>query len=87
MNAKKAIELGFADEILTDEKTVADVPAFAFSSKAVEAALINKLTAKATPVAQAVPKEEPKADPSAEPEVKRGRSVSELMDRLNLMKH
>lgn len=87
MNAKKAIELGFADEILTDEKTVADVPAFAFSSKAVEAALINKLTAKATPVAQAVPKEEPKADPPAEPEVKRGRSVSELMDRLNLMKH
>ena len=87
MNAKKAIELGFADEILTDEKTVADVPAFAFSSKAVEAALINKLTAKAKPVAKAAPQQEQKVETPAEPEVKRGRSVNELMDRLNLMKH
>lgn len=85
MNAKKAIELGFADEILTDEKTVADVPAFAFSSKAVELALINKITAKAKPVVEDKPKAEPKVEPKTE--IKRGRAVSDLMERLNLMKH
>lgn len=84
MNAKKAIELGFADEILTDDKTVADVPPFAFSSKAVEATLINKITAKAKPVVKAEPKAEPKVEGKTEP--KSGRPVSELMERLNLMK-
>ena len=88
MNAKKAIELGFADEILTDEKlATAEVPAFAFSSKAVEAALMNKITAKAKPVVKAETKPKAKTEAPAEPEVKRGRSVAELMDRLNLMKH
>lgn len=44
MNAKKAVELGFADGMLTDEKRAADEPeAYAFSAKAVDAALINKL--------------------------------------------
>lgn len=85
MNAKKAIELGFADDILTDEKTVADVPAFAFSSKAVEEALVNKITAKAKPVVKDEPKAEPKEEPKTEPT--HGRSVSELMERLNLMKY
>lgn len=49
MNAKKAIELGFADGILTDEKVATDVAAFSFSSKAVEMALVGKLTAKVQP--------------------------------------
>ena len=85
MNAKKAIELGFADDILTDEKLAdAEVPAFAFSSKAVEATLINKITAKAKPVVKDEPKAEPKVEAKTEP--KSGRPVSELMDRLNLMK-
>ena len=75
MNAKKAIELGLADDILTDEKLTAEVPAYAFSGKAAEAALLNKLTAKTAP-----PKE-----PTA-PEEKPGRSVNELMERLNLIK-
>jgi ATP-dependent Clp protease protease subunit len=75
MNAKKAIELGFADDILTDEKLTAEVPAYAFSGKAAEAALLNKLTAKTAP-----PKE-----PAASEE-KPGRSVKELMERLNLIK-
>ena len=44
MNAKKAIELGFADGMLTDEKHTAEPEAYAFSAKAVDAALINKLT-------------------------------------------
>ncbi len=46
MNANKAIELGFADDILTDEKLNAEIPAYAFSGKAVQMALVNKLTAK-----------------------------------------
>ena len=75
MNAKKAIELGLADDILTAEKLTAEVPAYAFSGKAAEAALLNKLTAKTAP-----PKE-----PTA-PEEKPGRSVNELMERLNLIK-
>lgn len=44
MNAKKAIELGFADGMLTDEKhTANDTEAYAFSACAVDMALINKL--------------------------------------------
>ena len=83
MNAKKAIELGFADDILTDEKTVADVPAYAFSGKAVENALMNKITAKAKTAAKAA-----KPEPAQEqPKPEHGRSVSELMDRLNLLKN
>ncbi len=44
MNANKAIELGFADDILEDEKrSTADIAAFAFSGKAAEISLLNKL--------------------------------------------
>ena len=46
MNAKRAIELGFADGMLMDEKVTAEMPAFEFSDRAVETALINKITAK-----------------------------------------
>ena len=88
MNAKKAIELGFADDILTDEKLAdAEVPAFAFSSKAVEAKLMNKISAKVKPAVKAEAKPQAKTETPVAPEVKRGRSVAELMDRLNLMKH
>ena len=46
MNANKAIELGFADDILEDgKKNVADVPAYAFSGKATENQLMNKMVA------------------------------------------
>lgn len=77
MNAKKAIELRFADGMLEDEKKMsADVGAYQFSSKQVENALLNKITEK-TQVS------EPK---KVELEVT-GRSVDELMDRLNLMKY
>ena len=47
MNANKAVELGFADGVLEDEKTVAEIPAYAFSRKSVQAALMNKITARA----------------------------------------
>lgn len=80
MNANKAIELGFADDILTDEKLVVDVPAYAFSGKAVETSLFIKLTAKAK-LLNTVPEEKPKEQ---EPT---GRSVDELMERLNLIKY
>jgi len=79
MNANKAIELGFVDGILADEKITAEIPAYAFSGKAVEQALVNKITAKAKPA--------PVTKAPAEPEVPEGRSVNELMERLNLLKY
>jgi ATP-dependent Clp protease protease subunit len=80
MNANKAIELGFADDILTDEKTAVEVPAYAFSGKEVANRLYNKIAAKVTPA----PKTE---TPAKEPEEPHGRSYDELMERLNLMKY
>ena len=74
MNAKKAMELGFADGMLEDEKKSPSPEAYAFSSRTVERSLMNKLCNKA------------KAQAKPEPEVT-GRSVDELMDRLNLMKY
>ena len=79
MNANKAIELGFADDVLKDEKLVTDAPAFAFSGKAAENALMNKLVAKAAVT------NEPPAEPETEPE--HGRFVDDLMERLNLLKN
>ena len=76
MNAKKAIELGFADEMLTDSKhTPADVKAFAFSAKDVELAVVNKIIAKVH------------AQKKAEPPKPEGRKVSDLMERLNLLRY
>lgn len=94
MNANKAIELGFADDILTDEKLAVDVSAYAFSGKAVENRLLNKITAKVRTAEhkEPEPKEEPKVKEEPNPTVveeqpQTGRSVDELMDRLNLMKY
>ena len=63
MNAKKAVELGFADSMLEDPKKAAIQDAYAFSASAVERALINKISAK--------------AEPAEKPEVT-GRSVDDL---------
>ena len=74
MNASKAIELGFADDVLTDAKKAAsetEVEAYAFSRRAVTNALLNKMAVKGTPK-------------TATPE---GRSIDSLMERLNLLKH
>ena len=46
MNAQKAIELGFCDAMLTDEKKTVNMQPFSFSGKAVENSLRNKLVAK-----------------------------------------
>lgn len=65
MNAKKAIELGFADDILTDAKRefAVDTEGYEFSASAVECSLINKISVKAN------------AKPENKPE---GRPVDEL---------
>lgn len=49
MNAKKAIELGFADGILTDEKreSAATTEGYEFAASAVNSSLINKISGKA----------------------------------------
>lgn len=81
MNAKKAVELGFADDILSDEKLSSAAEAYEFSQSAVENALINKLSArmdlKALTTAVGV------TDKATE---KQGRSVDDLMERLKTMK-
>jgi len=66
MNAKKAMELGFADDLLKDEKMSGDSEAYAFSTKKVENALINRISEKA----------------KAEKKPRTGRSVDELKKRL-----
>ena len=76
MNAKKAVELGFADEMLTDSRrTPVDVEAYAFSAKDVEQAVVNKIIAKVQAKKMA---ESPKPE---------GRKVSDLMERLDLLKY
>ena len=75
MNANKAIELGFADGILEDEKKSGiTVPAYAFSSKTVAANLMNK-------IAEQKPQEEKPAEKPT------GRSVDELKARLATIKN
>ena len=81
MNANKAIELGFADDILTDEKLAVDIPAYAFSGKAVESRLLSKITAKA----KTLEHKEENAPAVEKPQT--GRSVDELLERLNLLKY
>lgn len=81
MNANKAIELGFADDILTDEKLAVDIPAYAFSGKAVESRLLSKITAKA----KTLEHKEEHAPVAEKPQT--GRSVDELLGRLNLLKY
>ena len=65
MNAKKAVELGFADDILPgdERQTPPTDEGYEFTASVVEKALINKISAKA------------KAKPTAR---KTGRSVDEL---------
>ena len=59
LNANKAIELGFADGLLEDEKKRAqsDDVTYAFSRRAVTNSLLNKLTPKKPPVKTGTPVE------------------------------
>src|SRR5574344_69197 len=75
MNANKAIELGFADDVLKDEKqSEPTFSAYAFSRKAVATNLLNKMAEKNKPI---------QAEESAKPQ---GRSIDELKERLLLIK-
>lgn len=77
MNANKAIELGFADDVLKDEKqSEPTFSAYAFSRKTVATNLLNKMAEKTKLI---------QAEESAKPQ---GRSVDELKERLfNLKKY
>ena len=88
MNAGKAIELGFADDILTDtKKDAADIPAYAFSGKEVEMVLCNKISAHYRPKAKAVAPAQAAAILSVKEEpADAGKTYDELMTRLNLIK-
>ena len=73
MNAKKAVELGFADGILEDEKKKA-AEGFMFSTRETDNALFNRISAK-TVVAKNVATELPQ-----------GRNISELKSELHKIK-
>ena len=90
MNAKRAIELGFADGMLGDSAAT-DEAAYEFSGRAAETSLVNKITEKAKAMAPE-PKPEPEPDPipenpTTEKPVPHGRSVDTLMERLSLMRY
>lgn len=75
MNANKAIELGFADEVLKDEKlSDTTISAYAFSRKAVATNLLNKMAERTIPI---------KAEETLKPQ---GRSIDELKERLLIIK-
>ena len=82
MNARKAVELGFADGILEDEKKTAAEP-FMFSTKETDNALWGRITAKVTKdKAKAVVAKNATTD---EP-VPQGRKISELKSELQKIK-
>lgn len=88
MNANKAIELGFADDILKDsKKDAADIPAYAFSGKETETRLMNKLTAHYKPKEKGMTPAQAAAIPAIkEIPADAGKTYDELMTRLNLIK-
>ena len=89
MNANKAIELGFADDILKDsKKDAADIPAYAFSGKETETRLMNKLTAHYKPKEKGMTPAQAAAIPVVKDEMpaQAGKTYDELMTRLNLIK-
>ena len=69
MNAKKAIELHFADGILEDSKKDVPMEAYAFASKEFDMRLANKIASK------------------TRKEVKTGRNISELKNKLKTIKN
>jgi len=105
MDANKAVELGFADEIMTRSraeteeepeedtgeeaeesgKKKPDAPSMMFSRQAVNNALLNKMTAKYGKT-KPKPNIQTQAQIPAE-EALTGRSVDELMGRLELLRH
>ena len=92
MNANNAIELGFADDLLKDEKRVqAEMPAFSFSGKEVETHLMNLMISKCKPAvtrSQITPAQAaaiPSAKETSTPQ-ECGTPIAELEKRLGLIK-
>ena len=85
MNANKAVELGFADGLTTDndleDRGSVDVTDVLFSCKAVNNALFNKLTAKYSKPKQEVAKQAEISAPT-----NNEYSVSDIMERLDNIK-
>ena len=74
MNAKKAIELGFADAILEDAKKVSNEVSYAFSMRTSQLSLMNKITETYAHTENQEPPEEGTT------------GLNELEKRLNLIK-
>lgn len=74
MNAKKAIELGFADAILEDVKKTSNETSYAFSTRTSQLSLMNKITETYAITEDQEPPEEGRA------------ALGELEKRLNLIK-
>jgi ATP-dependent Clp protease protease subunit len=74
MNAKKAIELGFADAILEDAKKTSNEASYAFSMRTSQISLMNKITETYAHTEDQEPPEEGRA------------ALGELEKRLNLIK-
>ena len=83
MNANKAIELGFVDGVLEDEKklTSRDDFTFSFSRRAVTNSLLNKLQRKQA--SKPLAAEEPSPDQKTEPKY----PAEPLYQRLSLISH
>lgn len=75
MDANKAVELGFADEIMTRSEVPEDMEPPAVSMLYSKANVVNSLMDKIAVKCKTKTKPEPQ-----------GRSVDSLMERLNLMK-
>lgn len=90
MNANKAVELGFADDVLVDEKRNVDSnEAYLFSGKETEIRLMNKLMTYFKPepknMTPAKAAEIPAKQEEKEPETN-GTKINELEKRLDLIK-
>ena len=74
MNAKKAIELGFADALLEDAKKASNEAAYSFSARNSQVSLLNKITDRYTRKTDSEPSEEGSV------------GLDELEKRLNLIR-
>lgn len=72
MNANKAIELGFADAILEDNKKKVSNESYEFQAHAFATNLLNKISSKTIDTSKPMNK---------------GRSVDELKNKLNQIKN
>ena len=80
MDANKAVELGFADEIMTRSEVSEDMEPPAVSMLYSKAAVVNSLMDKIAAKCKTNPKKTEDSKP-------KGRSVDSLYERLNLLKH